>query len=198
MVRRRKQEMSFKLLPSIISEDKMTTNRFVSIFLMSLNLLLFFIPGFSSGADDSTKISSPISVQKTETGKKLTADDTVYVIHFHPTAQCSCCINVGNFSKKSLEKYYSKPYQSGLIVFKEYNIDQDSLTAKRYEIFGSALGFKKSLKGKEEFKEIESVWEFCEDEGKYLTDFKIELDRFMKRSEKNEASTKEKTGKTIP
>jgi hypothetical protein len=176
----------------------MTTNRFVSIFLTSLSLLLFFILGFSSGADDSTKTSSPVSVQKTETGRKPMADDTVYVIHFHPTVQCSCCINVGNFSKKSLEKYYSKPYQSGLIVFKECNIDEDSLTAKKYQIFWSALGFTRFSKGKNEFKEIESVWEFCEDEGKYLPDFKIELERFMKESKVNEASTKEKTGKTNP
>ena len=176
----------------------MATNKFVSIFLISLPLLLFIILGFSSGADDSTKITSPMSRQKTETGRKLMAGDTVYVIHFHPTVQCSCCINVGNFSKSSLEKYYSKLYKDGYIVFKECNIDEDSLMAKRYGIFGSALVFKKSLKGKEEFKEIESVWEFCEDEGKYLPDFKKELDRFMKKSKGNEDTVKQKTSKTIP
>jgi hypothetical protein len=105
--------------------------------------------------------------------------DSIMVIHFHPTAQCSCCINVGNFSKKGLDKFYSKLYKDRRIIFKECNIDEDSLTAKKYKIFGSALGFKKLFKGKEEFKEIESVWEFCEEEEKFLPNFQKELNDFI-------------------
>jgi hypothetical protein len=86
---------------------------------------------------------------------------------------------VGNFSKKGLEKFYSKPYKNRIIIFKECNIEEDSLTARKYKIFGSALGFKKLFKGKEEFKEIESVWEFCEDEEKFLVNFQKELDLFI-------------------
>ena len=105
--------------------------------------------------------------------------DSIMVIHFHPTAQCSCCINVGNFSKKGLEKFYPKPYKDRKIIFKECNIDEDSSTAKKYKIFWSALGFKKLFKGKEEFKEIESVWEFCEDEERFLPNFQKEFDDFI-------------------
>jgi hypothetical protein len=111
--------------------------------------------------------------------KNFSNFDSIMVIHFHPTAQCSCCINVGNFSKKGLEKFYSKPYKNRIIIFKECNIEEDSLTARKYKIFGSALGFKKLFKGKEEFKEIESVWEFCEDEEKFLVNFQKELDLFI-------------------
>ena len=116
--------------------------------------------------------------------------DSLLVIHFHPTVQCSCCINVGSFSKKSLEKYYAKPYKNGRIVFKEYDIDEDTLTAKRYQIYWSALGFEKFLKGKTEFKEIESVWEFCEQEKKFLPIFKKELDQFIGESRDDEPESK--------
>ena len=116
--------------------------------------------------------------------------DSIVVFHFHPTAQCSCCINVGNFSKKGLEKFYAKPYKDGRIVFRECNIDEDSLTAKKYQIFWSALGFTKLSKGKNEFKEIESVWEFCEDEVKFLPTFKKELDEFINGSGKNKPEDK--------
>jgi hypothetical protein len=64
------------------------------------------------------------------------------------------------------------------------------LTAKKYKIFWSALGFKKLLKEKEEFKEIESVWEFCEEEEKFLPNFKKELDEFISGSEKNKLQDK--------
>lgn len=118
--------------------------------------------------------------------------DSLLVIHFHPEVQCSCCISVGNFAKKGLEKFYAKPYKDSLIIFREYNIDEDSSTAKKYKIFWSALGFKKLLKEKNEFKEIESVWEFCEDEENFLLNFRKELDEFIISSKK----TKSKAGDT--
>ena len=105
--------------------------------------------------------------------------DSLLVIHFHPAVQCSCCINVGNFSRKSLEKLYSEAYEDRCIIFQECSTDEDSTIIRKYKIFGSALGFKKFLKGKEEFKEIESVWEFCEEEEKFLLNFQKELDGFI-------------------
>lgn len=134
--------------------------------------------------------SSLVSSEKNIDVKIKSSFDSIVVIHFHPTVQCSCCINVGNFAQKGLEKYYPKPYKDKRIIFKEYNIDEDSLTAKKYKIFWSALGFKKLLKEKEEFKEIESVWEFCEDEEKFLPTFKKELDAFISGSEKNKLQDK--------
>ena len=176
----------------------MIANRLVILLVVSFSLLLLSALSFSSGADNSTKTSSQMYGQKMEMGKYLSTGDTIYVLHFHPTAQCSCCINVGNFSKKGLEKFYAKPYKDGRIVFRECNIDEDSLTAKKYQIFWSALGFTKLSKGKNEFKEIESVWEFCEDEDKFLPNFKKELDEFLAKPKKDEASTKTQNKKTTP
>ncbi len=128
---------------------------------------------------------------KTDLSKHLSKGDTLFVIHFHPTVQCSCCINVGNFSKKGLEKYYAQHYKDKRIIFLECNIEEDTLTAKQYEIFGSALGFRRMLKGKEEFKEIESVWDFCEDESKFLPTFKKELDEFVNPEKREKEKKKE-------
>lgn len=170
----------------------MTNQRFITMsftLFVSIFLLAFLS---SSASENLQKTTSQKSVEKTDISKYLSKNDTLFVIHFHPTVQCSCCINVGNFSKKALEKYYAKPYKDGRIVFKECNIEQDSLTAKKYKIFGSALGLKKLLKGKEEFKEIESVWEFCEDEAKFLPTFKKELDEFINSRKKEEGKGKSK------
>lgn len=170
----------------------MITKRFISTTITFFSILLFFTFGTSSGGEDSPKLKSQETAEKPDTGKYLSKGDTLFVIHFHPTVQCSCCINVGNFSKKSLEKYYAQLYKSRRIIFKECNIDEDSLTAKKYQIFWSALGFQKSLKGKVEFKEIESVWDFCEDEVKFLPTFKKELDEFINSWKKEEGKGKSK------
>jgi len=162
-----------------------------------LSFLFIFISCVSLATADELKSqkNSPAIDKDTTSNKKeksnlLSNVDSLFVIHFHPTVQCSCCINVGNFAKKGLEKYYARLYKEGIIVFKEYNIDEDSSTAKKYKIFWSALGFEKFSGGKNEFKEIESVWEFCEDEKKFLVNFKKELDNFMLIDKKSKPQTK--------
>jgi hypothetical protein len=96
---------------------------------------------------------------------------------------------VGSFSKEALEKYYAAPFKDGLIVFRECNIDQDTLTPARYGIFSSALGFSRMSDGKEEFEDILSVWEFCEDHDKFLPTFRKELDDFLKEPEADTSKT---------
>src|SRR3989337_1463919 len=153
----------------------------------SSTYLIFCTLAFSlmwaSGYSQNIK-STDLAQKKIDLASKGVMDstlgfDSLLVIHFHPTAQCSCCINVGNFAKKGLEKFYSKPYKNGRIIFRKCNIDKDSLTARKYKIFGSALSFKKVFKEKEEFKEVESVWEFCEEEEKFLINFQKELNSFI-------------------
>jgi hypothetical protein len=117
--------------------------------------------------------------------------DSLLVIHFHPEVQCSCCIKVGLYAKESLGKFYAEPYKDSCIIFKEYNIDEDTVTAKRYKIFWSALGFERFSGREREFKEIESVWEICEEREKFLPNFKRELDEFMFETKKKKAEAKE-------
>jgi len=113
--------------------------------------------------------------------------DSLLVIHFHPEVQCSCCISVGNFARKALERSFTEQCRNSVLIFKAYNIDEDTLTAEEYKIFWSALGFEKFYGEKKEFKEIESVWEFCENEEKFLSNFKKELDLFIIGSEKSKS-----------
>jgi hypothetical protein len=171
-----------------------------------LPICLCFLCLFALGADSNTEEAKNLwqiaTAAEKDTSSHSAKDslpdfDSLYVIHFHPIVQCSCCINVGNFSRKGLEKYYAEAFKDGRVIFKECNIDEDTLTAKQYSIFGSALGFSKFPKGKEEFKEIESVWEFCEDEKKFLPCLRKELDRFLlgAKADTAEATTPEKADK---
>ena len=163
----------------------MTQKRIVLAKFVIISAMFWFVAYSTSIAGVVQNISSEDSTQDIDISEHLSKIDTLFVIHFHPTVQCSCCINVGNFARKGLEQFYAKAYNDSLIIFKEYDIDEDSFTAKRYSIFGSALGFEKFRGGKKEFKEIESVWEFCEDEDKFLLNFKREMDEFIVKSKNN-------------
>jgi len=168
----------------------MTINKLVPMLLALLAATHFVCSGSPCQAESTQRADSVQDSTAAGPPKHPSKVDSVLVIHFHPTVQCSCCINVGGFSTKSLEKYYAKPYKDGQIIFKEYDIDEDTSTAKRYKIFWSALGFEKLSDGKNEFKEIESVWEFCEEEKKFLPNFKKELDQFIRESGNDEPQPK--------
>lgn len=168
----------------------MATNKLVPTSLALLAATCLVLSGPLCQAESTQRADSVERSKEEDQPKHPLKIDSVLVIHFHPTVQCSCCINVGGFSKKGLEKYYVKPYKDGHIIFKEYDVDEDTSTAKRYRIFWSALGFEKFSEGKNEFREIESVWEFCEEEKKFLPNFKKELDQFMSESGKGEPRTK--------
>lgn len=171
----------------------MTSKRIALVKFMFISTIFWFVVYSSSVAEVLQKTTSEESTEKINISEYLSKIDTLFVIHFHPTVQCSCCINVGNFARKGLEQFCAKPCIDSLIIFKEYDIDEDSSTAKRYNIFWSALGFEKFSGEKKEFKEIESVWEFCEEEEKFLVNFKREIDEFIMRSKKGGSEDQDTT-----
>ncbi|HEX9916428.1 MAG TPA: nitrophenyl compound nitroreductase subunit ArsF family protein [candidate division Zixibacteria bacterium] len=147
--------------------------------------VLVFLMMYTSGHSQNENRQTPLKKNVNDASKKVVDStlsfnfDSLLVIHFHPTVQCSCCINAGSFAKEGLIKFYTKPYEDGHIIFKEYNIDKDSLIAKRYKIFWSALGFQKFSGKDNTFKEIESVWQFCEEKDKFLSNFQEQLETFI-------------------
>jgi hypothetical protein len=172
------------MLAQPVSWYKRTSLNKLSLLII---LFCFFFMAANSARSERPKLPQASLEPQRDTlstvkqGRDLSSScDSLLVIHFHPTVQCSCCINVGLFSRKALDRYYAKWCSSGHVVFRECNIDEDTLIAKRYNILDSALGFKKFFEKTEEFKEIESVWEFCEEhENKFILNFRKELDRFL-------------------
>ena len=171
----------------------MTGKKLIVMKFALVSIIFFLVLRSSSGAEVVQRATPGEASGKAIISESLSRIDTLSVIHFHPTIQCSCCINVGTFARKGLERFYAKSQKDSIIVFEEYDIDQDSSSAKRYNIFWSALGFEKFRGGKTEFKEIESVWEFCEDEEKFLLNFKKELDEFIIGSKRTESKDQNST-----
>lgn len=148
------------------------------IFVFAFLFLCFFTIPFSFG--EKLKGSTPKdSLEIKEVFKSLSEIDTLLVVHFHNTVQCSCCINVGDFSKIALEKYFKELYQKNNIIFRECNLDEDSITANRYKVFHSTLVFNKIIKKKDYFKEMEWVWDLCENKDKFVKKFQVELKNFI-------------------
>ena len=176
--------------------------RFAYLFVFCVLILATSLSW--ANAQKSERIHASETHDTVESKAKKTTSladiDSLLVIHFHPDVQCSCCIKVGIYAKEGLERFYPKPYKDSCIIFREYNIDEDTSTAKKYKIFWSALGFEKFSGKTREFKEIESVWEICEEREKFLPNFKRELDEFMNETKKkrSEAEDKKKVQQSRP
>ena len=166
------------------------------VYLCVLCALISAASSSTANGEESKEIRSSATQDTLASQSKKTTSladiDSLLVIHFHPEVQCSCCIKVGIYAKEGLEKFYAEPYKDSCIIFKEYNIDEDTSTAKRYKIFWSALGLEKFSGKTREFKEIESVWEICEEREKFLPNFKKELDEFMNETKKKKSEAKRK------
>ncbi len=166
------------------------------IYLCVLGVLISATSLSRANGEESKEIRASATQDTLASQSKKTTSladiDSLLVIHFHPEVQCSCCIKVGIYAREGLGKFYAEPYKDSCIIFKEYNIDEDTITAKRYKVFWSALGFEKFSGKTREFKEIESVWEICEEREKFLPNFKRELDEFMLETKKKKAEAKEK------
>ena len=166
------------------------------VYLCALCVLILAASSSKANGEESKEIRASATQDTLASQSKKTTSladiDSLLVIHFHPEVQCSCCIKVGIYAKEGLEKFYAEPYKDSCIIFKEYNIDEDTSTAKRYKIFWSALGFERFSGKTREFKEIESVWEICEEREKFLPNFKKELDEFMNETKKKKSEAKRK------
>lgn len=124
------------------------------------------------------------STQKTE--KKINADKIV-VYYFHPTARCSTCINIENYTKEAVETKFTKEKKDGLLRFKELNIEEDENEhyVKDYDLTSSSVILVHYQNGKQKnWKNLENVWSFEKNKEQFLTYIKIELKEFLKNIKK--------------
>ena len=159
----------------------LSTRALSVILLLVINLLGF---GALVGAHSGSGVDRESTIAESDTssadhGADFSIIDSMFVVHFHPDVQCSCCINVGEFANESLETHYADVLEAGKLSHKEYNIDDDSYSESNYEVSDAALAFEAFTDEGRTFEVIESVWDHCKDRDKFIANFQEELDSFV-------------------
>jgi len=150
-------------------------------YLICLVLLCIAVAGTVActvGNEMLTSESDTSSIHQLHTAA-FSAIDSIFVIHFHPAIQCSCCINVGEFSQEALRTHYSGLCEEGKLSHSEYNIDDDSYIETGYEVSDAALAFEAFTERGHGFKLITSVWDHCMDKDRFVVTFREEMDAFV-------------------
>lgn len=124
----------------------------------------------------STENKQSTSTQTISTNLPSDAEK-IEVLHFHATKQCISCINIGKFTKTTIQEKFPDEFKSGKIVFKEVNIDllENYKIAQDYKVSGSALFINAIKNGQDNKEEDTMVWRLVTNETQFKDYFETKL-----------------------
>ena len=91
---------------------------------MLILMLAFFLPGFSSLAQENNTESTRVDVY-----------------YFHATKRCPTCEAIERETKKTIQRSFADQYENGTLKLHILNLDDKANKAlvNKYEIYGSSL-----------------------------------------------------------
>ncbi len=112
------------------------------------------------------------------------ADDYVKVVYFHGDYRCSACIKLEEYSKETVEKYFSKELKSGELKWTTINYDRDKNKhyIKDFQLYTKSLIIIRYKNGKiKEWKNCQKVWQKIRDKSDYFKYVKEEVEDYMEK-----------------
>jgi hypothetical protein len=109
-------------------------------------------------------------------------DVKVEVYHFHMTSQCWSCKTLGALAEKTVNTYFKKEIESGILKFDHVNIElaQNAELSNKYGATGSSLMIGTYVGGKFTKEADTNVWYKLNNEGDYMSYLKGVLDKRLK------------------
>ena len=107
---------------------------------------------------NQNKISSTCGSQQSCLGA-----EKVEVFLFHATQRCPTCIRIGQLAKATVEERFPEQLKSGIIDFREINIDlpENKALATKFKATGSALFINSIRNGQDNIEEDTTVWQLA-------------------------------------
>ena len=106
----------------------------------------------------------------------------INVYYFRGNFRCSNCYKIEEYTKEAVVKYFQDKLDLGAIVYKVINIDKkdNAHFVEDYGLYTKSVVLSKIRNNKEvEYKNLEKVWEYLDDEGKFLNYIKEEVEKFI-------------------
>jgi len=123
------------------------------------------------------------------TASVLIADEEVFVsepylnvYYFRSNFRCSNCYKIEEYTKEAMQRYLQDKLESGEIVYKTINIDEEENVhfVDDYKLYTKSVVLSKLKDGKEvEYKNLQKIWEYLNDEEKFHSYIKEEIYSFF-------------------
>ncbi len=100
------------------------------------------------------------------TSSAVTIADKLEIYYFHRTARCVSCKTISRYTKETLEQKYAKQIETGLIDFREINIDlsESKEIARKFQASGSSLFINIIIDDDDNIEQDANVWRLLSDE----------------------------------
>ena len=141
------------------------------------SLLVFFcmaIVALSSGCLSSSEEVSGDSIAGVSSRELEISIDKLEIIHFHGTNQCYSCVTVGDFAEETVNTYFKKEVESGVIEFKHINGDlpKNQEITRKYGTTGSSIWLGVYEGNNFEAEQNINVWYKISNKQEFMTYFK--------------------------
>ncbi|TVQ13990.1 MAG: hypothetical protein EA361_08885 [Bacteroidetes bacterium] len=113
-------------------------------------------------------------------GDVQVSEKVVEVYYFHRNRRCGPCRTIENFTKKTMETYFTSEMESGEVVFHIVNVENDDQksVAEKFSVVSTAL-FINIIEGKEENPSnlTSFAYRHARNEDAFLTGLKEHVDK---------------------
>ena len=110
-------------------------------------------------------------------------DPKLKVYYFHGERRCYTCNSIEKHTKTTLDTYFAKELEKGIIAYEVINIDKEEnkAIARKFNVISSSLFIEKKIAvGYEKVNLTNFAFSNGKNETKYIAEFKKKLDELLK------------------
>lgn len=136
----------------------------VKIFIFATLITILSVYGFSAEAT----VESP---------------DHVAVYYFHGNFRCVNCRNIEQYTKETVEKYFTKELNDGTVSFKVINVEEkgNEHFTDDYKLYTKSVVLSLVKGGKEvRYDNLTKIWEYLRGKEAFYQYIKTEIDKYLK------------------
>lgn len=127
--------------------------------------------------------SSSFIANATDIRDGSVSDNHLIVYYFHGSFRCMNCYKIENYTKGTIENYFSEQLRSGEIVYKTVNVEkkENAHFVEDYGLYTRSVVLSLVKNGKEDkYKNLTKVWEYLGNKIKFEDYEKKEIEEFLK------------------
>ncbi|MFC2149530.1 nitrophenyl compound nitroreductase subunit ArsF family protein [Candidatus Auribacterota bacterium] len=117
---------------------------------------------------------------------KDASKDHLIVYYFYGNIRCGSCKKIEQYTKDTLDKYFSQQIDNKSIIFKTVNMEKkkNGHYVKKYQLYTRAVVLSMIRNGKEsEYKDLKKVWQLLGNREKFENYEKEEISTYLKNLE---------------
>ena len=109
--------------------------------------------------------------------QSCTAADNVQLLYFHRSERCPSCNNAEQYTRDTLDKYFSDEVKSGKMTIQSIDYQGDKAMAEKYNVKMQGLKLVVTRNGQQTVRDLPEIWGYVRDRDAFMGYLKNELNK---------------------